>query len=69
MTRNENGRSEVSMELKRRHIENDPIPEKCSVCGGELTSGSGMVGEEVLYCTKGHGIMWEDCEQAIAIVY
>jgi len=42
----------------------DP-PESCPTCKGPLNEGSGMVGETVLYCPKGHGIAWEDMGDAV----
>jgi hypothetical protein len=44
---------------------NEPEPDKCPRCGGELTAGKGMVGETILYCEAGCGIVWEDGEDAI----
>ena len=55
----------VAREIKRLNAYNSPIPDHCPKCGGELASGSGYVGEEILYCTKGCGIVWEDSEGAI----
>ena len=50
-------------ELAKYH--NEPEPDCCDECGGELVSGRGMVGEEVLYCPNGHGLKWEDIEGAV----
>jgi len=47
---------------------NAPRPGSCPECGAELKSAGGMVGEEVLYCPNGHGVFWEDCEDAISRV-
>ena len=44
---------------------NDPVPDCCPECKGELESGSGYVGEAVLYCSKCGIIVWEDSEDAI----
>lgn len=58
-------------ELQRLDMYNDPVPEKCPKCKGELASGGGMVGEEVLYCPNkkcDQGIAWEDSEGALSII-
>ena len=62
---------EVQLELRRLGIQNQPCPDVCPKCGGELKSGSGMVGETVIYCDKDgcEGFMWEDSEDAIRRVY
>ena len=44
---------------------NRPRPGKCEVCEGLLEEGGGYVGETVLYCPEGHGIFWEDSEDAV----
>ena len=52
-------------------MENAPLPDednKCPTCGSELKSCKGMVGEDVLYCSKHCGYVWTDNEQALAIV-
>ena len=52
-------------ELKRLNIDpHEKPPTHCNECNAELESGEGMVGEEVLYCSK-HGIKWEDAAGAI----
>jgi len=64
--------SEVQRELDRLGIKNDPQPDKCPECNGELTASGGMVGENLLYCPNkacDAGVVWEDVEGAIAIVY
>lgn len=35
-------------------------PNKCPDCNSKLVSGSGYVGEELLYCPNGHGIFWSE---------
>lgn len=60
---------ELQRELRRLNIKNDPCPSVCAECGAKLESGSGMVGETVLYCPNGHGIKWEDQEGAIRRVF
>lgn len=47
-----------------RHGPFPEAPEVCPKCKADLESHSGMVGEEVLVCPK-HGIVWEDCEDAL----
>ncbi len=44
---------------------NKSVPSHCPKCGSELESSRGYVGETVLYCPEGHGICWEDSEDAI----
>ena len=56
----------LARERRRLGIKNvDPPPERCPKCGAALESGDGYVGEEVLYCPNGHGIFWEDSEEAL----
>jgi hypothetical protein len=57
---------EVQRELYRTGIKNDPCPDVCPNCKGELQRGSGFAGELILYCNceKG-GFHWEDHEGAI----
>lgn len=56
--------AEVQRELRKKGIVNEPMPDTCPKCGGELLAGSGYVGETVLYCQQ-HGPCWEDSEDAI----
>lgn len=62
-------RNEVLAEIERINGWNDPMPEACDECGCDLREGNGYVGESILYCPNGHGVKWEDCEDAIARVY
>ena len=59
---------EVQRELDRLGIENEPCPDVCPECGGELQSSRGFADETILYC-QDHGIVWEDMEGAIRNVY
>lgn len=66
----QSGRDKYDARVLSR-IHNEPAPDSCPKCGGELTAGGGMVGETVLYCnstTCEGGIVWEDHEGAIARV-
>ena len=60
---------EVVRELARLDLVNGPKPEKCPTCGATLEESRGYVGEDVLVCTKGCGVVWEDSEDAIRRVY
>ena len=63
---------DIQNEFERLGIKNDPCPEVCPGCKGELSSGGGMAGETVLYCTNDdcdRSIVWEDSEGAIRNVY
>ncbi len=55
----------VQKEIFNKNMENKPIPDKCPKCGTPLNEGPGYVGETVLFCPKGHGVFWEDSEDAI----
>ena len=60
---------QLERELERLGIDpTDAGPEKCLRCGSELSEGKGMVGERILFCSKGCGIVWEDSADAIARV-
>jgi len=61
--------AEILMELRRLGVQNDSQPDVCPKCGAELEAGSGYVGETILYCPNGHGVFWEDSEDAIRRVY
>ena len=41
-------------------VEHDEQPETCPRCSAELESSSGYAGEEILFCTNGCGVVWED---------
>ena len=56
---------EVQRECERLGIKNDPIPEVCSKCGGELLKSNGFAGETVLCCKACNTIEWEDHVDAI----
>lgn len=67
----------VASELLRLGLtdqDGEPIhkaPGDCPGCNGELSEGSGMVGEAVLYCANDDCDVqhaWEDSCAAIAIV-
>jgi hypothetical protein len=62
-------RAEVLAELERINGWNEPVPDTCNECGASLEEGNGYVGEAILHCPNGHGVKWEDCEDAIARVY
>lgn len=68
----ERNEMEVQAELDRMGIKNEPCPEVCPGCNGELSEGGGMAGETVLYCANDgcdRSIVWEDSEGAIRNVY
>ncbi len=58
-----------SLATEQGRHRNLPVPSECKECGGPLAEGGGYVGETVLYCPKGHGIAWEDSEDAIGRIY
>jgi hypothetical protein len=63
---------DLQRELRRIGVKNTPRRTICQHCGPderqELKEDSGMVGETVLTCPT-HGIVWEDAEGAIRMVY
>lgn len=58
-------------EIEKARQRQQPEPTCCPVCKGELKVGSGMVGEDILYCPDAEckgGIVWEDIVGAIRSV-
>lgn len=61
---------EVRAECERRGIEDREPPSSCPHCGcEELEQSSGYVGEMILFCTNGCGVVYEDSVDAIRRVY
>jgi len=56
---------EVQKELRKLGIKNEHCPDTCPKCGSSLEESGGYVGETILFCPKGHGVFWEDSEDAI----
>lgn len=59
------GKTFAEKEIERLGVKNSPRPGVCDECGAELESTNGYVGETLLYCPEGHGIKWENGEEAV----